>query len=684
MNNEKILIVEDEKIIALDLQRRLERFGYTVVGMASDGPEAVQAARERMPDIILMDIMLAGPMDGIEAARQVRDQLGIPVIFLTAYTDEKTLERAKEVEPFGYILKPFKERELYTTIDIALYKNILDKQLRKQERLFSAILHTINDGIIATDTDFRIMFMNPVAEDIVGWPESEAKGKPVAEILALYDHRAKKNLLVDEPPPIAERPYFFSELAVKNAAGQTLIVDGSITRIHEKENSTDGFVIAIRDITELKRMSETINYQASHDNLTGLSNREEFSYKLNELLKTLRASGARHALLVIDVDRFKAVNDTCGALAGDELLRQIASHIQANISRRDISARIGGDEFAIILMDCDLEDGVNVAKRLQEAVQARKFVWQNGVFPVTLSIGAVPLGSESEDTHAVLAAADDACHLSKEEGGNKINIFRLQDDKFQKRRGDMEWIAKINRAVEENRFILYHQPIVPLDASAGLEAKTEILIRLVNEDGSIASPGHFIPAAERYNLMPLIDRWVIVNAMKSYRLLMDRGADLAGKVMSINLSGPSVLDETLIDLILLQTRSSGLDPSRICFEITETAAIQNLSYATRFMKTLKDQGFTFALDDFGSGFSSFGYLKNLPVDYLKIDGSLVQGIEDSAVSYAMVESINSIGHVMGIKTIAEFVKSPEIRAKVAEIGVDYAQGYDISQPIPLL
>jgi len=684
MNNERILIVEDEKIIALDLQRRLERFGYSVIGMASDGAEAVTAAREGRPDIILMDIMLAGAMDGIEAAKQVRAELGIPVIFLTAYTDERTLDRAKEVEPFGYILKPFKERELYTTIDIALYKHSIDKRLRKQERLFSAILHSVNDGIVATDVDLKVSFMNPVAEEIIGWREAEAQGKPVSEIISLLDPRTKKDLILDEPAPMPERPIFFSELAVRNATGQSLVVDGSLTRIHEKENSTDGFVLAIRDITEMKRMSETINYQASHDSLTGLSNREEFSYKLNELLRSLRASSARHALLVIDIDRFKAVNDTCGALAGDELLRQIASHIQANISRRDISARIGGDEFAIILMDCQLEDGVNVARRLQEAVEGRKFVWQTGVFPVSLSIGVVPLSSESEDTHAILAAADDACYLSKEEGGNKINIFHLKDDKFQKRRGDMEWIAKINRAVEENRFLLYYQPIVPLDPAGRLEPKTEVLIRLVNEDGSIASPGTFIPAAERYNLMPLIDRWVVKNAVAAYRTLADRGSPLASQIMSINLSGPSILDEDLIDIILFEVAKQGLKPDSFCFEITETAAIQNLSYASRFMGKLKDAGFTFALDDFGSGFSSFGYLKNLPVDFLKIDGSLVLGIEESEVSSVMVESINSIGHVMGIKTIAEFVKSPEIRKKLAELGVDYAQGYDISPPIPLL
>jgi diguanylate cyclase (GGDEF)-like protein/PAS domain S-box-containing protein len=682
MNNEKLVIVEDEKIIALDLQRRLERFGYQVVGMASDGPEAIEAARDREPDIILMDIMLSGPMDGIEAAREIKTRFGIPVIFLTAYTDEKTLERAKEVEPFGYILKPFKERELYTTIDIALYKNSIDKKLRKQERLFSAILHSINDAIISTDMDLVVSFINPAAELLVGCDEAGAKGKKVADFLRVMDKRYSQDFLA--LPIEGDKSFIFNDALIRNSRGQNFVVDGSITKIHEQANTTDGFVVTLRDISELKRLSETISYQASHDILTGLSNREEFSYKLNEILKSIKNTEETEVLITIDIDRFKAINDACGTSAGDELLRQVAAHIQANISRRDFSARIGGDEFAIIVRDCRLEDGINVARRLQEAVQAGKFIWQNSAFPVTLSIGAVPLSRDSADIHAILAAGDDACHISKEEGGSKISVYSAEDQKYQKRRGDMEWIAKINKAVDENRFVLYHQPIVPLDEEAGLEAKAEILIRLVRDDGSIAGPGDFIPAAERYNLMPLIDRWVVRNSLRSYRALMDRGAAIAAGIISINLSGPSLLDEELILFIQDEVKASAVDPAHICFEITETAAIQNLSYASRFIGTLKDQGFTFALDDFGSGFSSFSYLRNLPVDYLKIDGSFVQNIDESPVSLSMVEAINAIGHVMGIKTIAEFVKSAEIKRRLVDIGVDYAQGYEIAAPSPFI
>jgi diguanylate cyclase (GGDEF)-like protein/PAS domain S-box-containing protein len=683
MNHEKILIVEDEKVIALDIQKRLERYGYTVIGLASEGPEAMAAVKANPPDLILMDIEIPGPMNGIETAKRIHKLHGTPVIFLTAYSDPSYIEQAKEAEPFGYILKPFKERELLTTIDIALYKNDMDKKLKRQAQLFSAILHSINEGIIATDKAFVVSFMNPVAEDLTGHGEDEARGKPAVEILRLLDPDTRLSLLGDNPTLPEDRPWFFSEALLELAGGRSILVDGSITRIREHENASEGFVITLRDITEMRRMSETISYQASHDILTGLSNRDEFSFKLNEVLKGTRSSQSTHALLLMDIDRFKAVNDTLGGLAGDELLRQCAGHIQANVSRHDISARLGGDEFAIILMDCDLDNSRNVAHRLQEAVQARKFIWQSGVFPVTLSIGIVPISRESGDLQTVLAAGDDACHISKEEGGNRITVLSVRDALFQKRRGEMDWISKINRAVEENRFVLYQQLIAPINAAKELQTKHEILIRLVNEDGSIASPGEFIPAAERYNLMPLIDRWVVTNSFAGYRRLIDEGSPLAGRIITVNLSGPSILDESLIEFILFESSRHGLDPSRISFEITESSAIQNLATAGRFMARLKDEGFTFALDDFGSGYSSFGYLKNLPVDYLKIDGSLVQGIAESTVSYTMVQAINAVGQVMGIHTIAEFVKNREILEKLVEIGVDYAQGYELAKPVPL-
>ncbi|MCX7023453.1 MAG: EAL domain-containing protein [Spirochaetes bacterium] len=687
MSNEKILIVEDEKIIALDLQRRLERFGFNVVGMAGRREDALNLAATMKPDIVLMDISLAGQeganTDGIEVALIIKKTLGIPIIFLTAHAGDNFINQAKHVEPAGYILKPFKERELYTTIDIALYKHAIEKRLHKQERLFSAILHTINDGIISVDVALVVEFMNPIAEDVLGYKEAELRGRVITQVLTLFDPKQGKDIFGGGIPLIDEQPLYFHDVVIKNQAGDSVIVDGSVSRIHEEDNATDGFVIAFRDMTEIKRLSDNLNYWTSHDNLTGLANREEFSFKLSEILKGNRGAADSHALAVIDVDRFKAVNDAYGSTTGDELLKRVANNILSNIQRHDMAARIGGDDFAVLLFDCEPVDAVNVAKRLQEAVLIQESR-QQSMFPISLSIGIVPLDRLSGDIHSVLAAADDACRVSKEEGGNKITIFNRDDSMFRQRRGQMEWIGKLNAAVEENKFVLYYQPIVPLDKSKGLDDKLEVLIRLVNDDGTIASPVDFIPAAERYNLMPMVDKWVIRNVMKNYRTLSDAGSPLADSVFCVNLSGQSLLDESLIDVILGELAANRLPAERFCFEITETAAIQNLSYASRFIKRLREHGFSFALDDFGSGSASFGYLKNFEAEYVKIDGSFIQGIDENIISYTMVKSIHDLVNVMGLKTIGEFVKNEGIKLKLQEIGVDYGQGYFFAAPKPLL
>lgn len=682
MNSERVLIVEDEKIIALDLQRRLERFGYIICDTAADGEQAVAKAHQHKPDIILMDIMLSGGMDGIEAAKIVKKELQIPVIFLTAYADEKTLDRAKEAEPFGYILKPFKERELYTTIDMALYKYRVDKDLKKQERLFSSILHSVNDGIIAIDNDLRVLFLNPVAESMSSWTEEDAQGRQVQHVLSITESRSLTSLIPGILPE-GSQPVYFRDAVMKSRHGQSFIIDGTVTKIHEAQNETEGYVITFRDISEIKRMSATIDYQASHDGLTGLSNREEFSLRLTETLENLKAQGGSHTLVELDVDRFRVVNDTCGPIAGDELLRQIANVIHTLTQKHDFSARLGGDEFAIILKDCTLDDAMQVAKRLQSAVQAHKFIWQKNLFPITLSIGIVPLSVEDTDIHTVLAAADDACYIAKEEGGNRISIFQRSDEKYVMRRGQMEWITKINEALENSRFCLWHQLIEPLKPDARTTPKIELLLRMENPDGTISGPGSFIPSAERYGLMTLLDRWVLEDAVKHWIRLNEKGHDLVKRIFSINLSGPTLLDESFIDFAIRTFEHYAVSPRNFCLEITETAAIQNLSYASRFIGRLKDEGFTFSLDDFGSGFSSFNYLKNLPVDYLKIDGSIVQNIDESLVNYTMVESINAMGHVIGLKTVGEYARNDAIVERLRRIGVDYAQGYALSEPSPL-
>lgn len=685
MSKERILIVEDEKIISLDLQRRLEKFEYNVVGLCTTGTEAVEKTGELLPDIILMDIMLAGDVDGIDAAKLIKDQYQIPVIFLTAYADEKTLERAKMAEPFGYILKPFKEKELYTTIDIALYKHKVDKTLKRQERRFSAILHSIADGIIATDNEKKIQFLNPVAEEITGWKEAEAQSKYIENLITIIDENTNNiiQLPAIDTPASKKAIFYFKDTVVKNRNGETIPVEGTIASIRDSNDHVEGQVIAIRDVTQLREMSNKISYQASHDALTGLYNREAFSQSLKTMISSAKKENRQHALIYLDLDQFKLINDTIGHAAGDELLLETTAIIKNVFRSSDICARLGGDEFGVLLSDTDQETAYIIAQRLHSRLSERRLIWEKTAFNIHSSIGLVTIDSESEDIHSVLAAADDACYIAKDEGGRRIRIYKTSDTMFKKRRGEMQWVTRLTRALEENRFELFYQTIIPISPTAKEShmEKLEILIRMVDEEGNIIPPADFLPAAERYNMMPSVDRWVVNTAMSMYNKVAEQNNNNEKRlVFTINLSAESMADEHFLEFIQNQIKTNNVKPFDFCFEITETVTISNMTTASKFIHELKTLGCTFALDDFGSGFSSFNYLKNMPVDYLKIDGSFVKDMDENAVNSAMVEAINNLGHVMGIKTIAEFVRNREILEKLTELGIDYAQGYEISKP----
>jgi diguanylate cyclase (GGDEF)-like protein/PAS domain S-box-containing protein len=686
MRNERILIVEDERIIALDLQRRLERFGYPEPYLAANGDEALQLVEEHRPDIILMDIMLSGGIDGVDAARIVKERFGIPVIFLTAYSDEKTLSRAKEAEPFGYILKPFKEKELYTTIDIALYKFKVDQALKRQEHWLSAILHSIEDGIIATNQEGHIQFMNPVAENITGWKEKEAAERTMGMIFML--HYGPEETPISFPDLLhddQDSPYIFKNCILKNRAGASIHTEGSLAAIRDRDGKLEGQVLAFRDTTEMRRMSETISYQASHDTLTGLANREEFSEQLRIAIEESEQQGRENAFIYLDIDQFKVVNDLCGHTAGDELLLKTTTVIKSVIRSSDISARLGGDEFGILLNGANLNQATEIAQRLQSRLRQTKLVWDKHVFNITTSIGIVLINGLGQDIHDVFAAADDACYIAKDAGGNKIKVYDVDENLFAKRRGEMQWISRLTKALEEDRFQLYYQAIEPIGSHTNGTKKCELLIRMIDPEGELIMPADFIPAAERYNLMPAVDRWVVQNAFKSYKYFSDElGADRNPYLFTINLSGAFLADETSLDFLVYEFQEYGVPPSAFCFEVTETEAISNMKTASRFITELKKIGSTFALDDFGSGFSSFNYLKSLPVDYLKIDGMFVKDMDMDSVNHAMVEAIASIGKVMKIETIAEFVGNEAVLEALKKIGVDYAQGYFFGKPAPLI
>ncbi|HDJ86086.1 MAG TPA: EAL domain-containing protein [Chromatiales bacterium] len=437
--------------------------------------------------------------------------------------------------------------------------------------------------------------------------------------------------------------------------------------------------MVFHDVTYARRLERELSYHASHDALTGLCNRRQFELVLEQALQDAVSGGREHALCYLDLDQFKVVNDTCGHGAGDELLRQLAARLSTKVRESDMLARLGGDEFGVLLYGCTPRRAYAIAEELRNVIREFRFSRREHRFQVGASIGVVAINSGSGSVAELLSAADVACYAAKERGRNRVHVYQTDDHELQERRGEMRLVSRINRALQEGRFRLFVQDTAGLsdDARPGYR---ELLVRLVDRDGGLLLPMSFIPAAERYGLMPSVDRWVVANAC---RLLVEESARDSEGIWAINLSGQSVCDEAFLEYVMHTVRESGVAPQRLCFEITETATITNLGHATRFMNVMHGMGCRFALDDFGSGLSSFCYLKQLPVDYLKIDGAFVRDMAEDPIDYAMVEAINRIGHVMGIRTIAEFVEDEAALNALRGLGVDYAQGYWIAEPHPM-
>lgn len=558
-------------------------------------------------------------------------------------------------------------------------------ELHREKERAHITLESIGEGVITTNVDGTIEYLNPVAEQLTGWSGEEAHGLPLHRVLKLIDETTGQSV----PDPVrrclqGKTGFRLSEhtLLVHRNEEQDFSVAVAVSPIHDPERRQVGTVLVFHDVTEIRGVARRMSYQASHDSLTGLVNRPEFELRLTRALESARNEGRHHAMCYLDLDQFKLVNDTCGHIAGDELLKQLAAALQHGVRENDTLARLGGDEFAVLLEGCPVEKARQIGEGLRQIVQDFRFAWQDHVFEIGVSIGLVPLDSDSGSLTEVMSAADAACYVAKERGRDRIHIHQPDAKTLARRHGELQWAARIAQALEDDRIQLYRQQAMPLSLKAQDHGYSEILMRMHDENGVLVPTSAFLPAAKRYNLMPTIDRWVFrrfCGVMARPGAIVDDDKD----IFAINLSGQSLSDESFLDFVIDQIRQHRVSPRRICFEITETAAIANLTRAMRFIAVLKEMGANFALDDFGSGISSFAYLKNLRVDYLKIDGSFIRDTKDDPVDYAMVEIINQIGHVMDIRTIAESVEQERVLEKLRELGVDYAQGFTIARPVPL-
>ena len=440
-------------------------------------------------------------------------------------------------------------------------------------------------------------------------------------------------------------------------------------------------LIARTVIKHVSAKNRQLAYQASHDALTGLINRREFECRVERAIQNARAQAATHALLYLDMDQFKIINDTCGHATGDELLQQLAQLLLGSVRHRDTLSRLGGDEFGMLFENCPLDKAVEIANNLLKAIKDFNFTWGDTTFTLGISIGIVPIDRSTTDIASAMSAADSACYIAKNSGRNQIQIAHMGDRRLQERHGEMQWVSRLNRALEEDQFTLYFQPIIPCANKSGHATHMEILVRLIDDDGSVIAPGSFLPAADKYNLTSSIDRWVIEHTMTWLAETNSNGNRPV--TVAVNLSGQTISSPDMLKFIIDQVEETGVSTEHIIFEVTEKTVMANIAAATSFMLTLRGCGCRFSLDDFGSGLSSFTYLKKLPVDFLKIDGTFIRDILSDPVDYAVVKAINELAHLLGKETIAGFVDTHELADELQLMGVNYVQGYAYAQPQPL-
>ncbi len=553
-----------------------------------------------------------------------------------------------------------------------------EKNAKEEHERAAVALSSITDAVLCLSKELKITYANAAAEQLTGFPAKELLNEPIFDVLRFVRESDASAVMIRLVKALSGGQFDGTLLGimVKNKDGSTTAVNERIAPMRSLEGKIDGVALVLRDITEERKLTLQLQHQATHDALTGLLNRAGFERELQSVLNRVTEQGAKSALLYFDLDQFKIVNDTCGHAAGDALIHRIGWLIKEQLRSEDVVARLGGDEFGAILTNVDETKAKSLAERVARAIELHRFNWEERCFAVSSSIGVLLIEHKVSASEA-MAAADQACYLAKDEGRNRVRVYKRQD--LEGRHREMNWTARITQALEHDHFALYAQKIEPVSNDKN-GTHYEILLRMTSPTGLIA-PMSFIPSAERYGLMTKIDRWVIENTCKKAAELLKAHRVLP--TYFINLSGASVTDPGITAFIKECLAKNALPPHHIGFELTETAAVSNLEHAAKLMRELKAMGCRIVLDDFGSGMSSFTYLKALPVDCLKIDGAFVKGITTDAVDLTLVEAIQRVAQALRISTVAECVENAEALAALVKIGVTFAQGYHIHRPAPL-
>lgn len=561
----------------------------------------------------------------------------------------------------------------------------LQTALRRANETTQTTLRAIADAVITTDADGNVTYLNPVAEMLTDWAARDAEGEPLANILLLSG--------ADEPEPYARdwitrlltggaaAPIEFAKL--RSRAGQAYSVEFSAARVIAVDGACTGLVVVFRDVTETRAMVEQIAHDAQHDNLTGLKNRRAFEQEAESLVRDAGDSGQQHAMLFIDLDRFKIVNDTGGHQAGDLLLRQLAGTLRSLMRKADTVARIGGDEFGILLRSCPLDEAERIAHGVLRGVEEYRLMWEDRLYRVGASIGVVSIDGEERSLSRLLAAADLASYQAKQAGGGRVEVFRPGGEELSRRKREMDWASRIVHYLEEGRITLMYQRLAPLSSDVVDQPMSEVLLRLRDDDGSLIPPTVFMPAAERFGLMQSLDRAMI--AALCMRLGREGehargGDDAALPIYAVNVSAASINDPAFLDELLKRLTTHSVSASRVCFDISESVAVLHMERAVAFAAAVRALGCKIALDDFGSGLSSFAYMRQMTLDYVKIDGSRIRGMMSDQVDRVVIEAIQRVGELLHVKTIAEFVEDTSTLDRLRSMGIDYAQGYAVHRP----